>query len=80
MKNDLYNEILAEMNNALNDFSLKSSELNAYDYELRFRELTDIYNGMLFQASVGKVPISKNEKKRIQTSFGKIDVKKKNMQ
>jgi len=80
MKKDKYNGILEEMDKALNEFSSKSDELNAYDYEKKFRELTDKYNSMLFQASMGIVPSSKNEKKRIQTSFGKVDIKKKDMQ
>lgn len=79
MNNDMYNGILEEMNKALNEFSSKSNELNAYDYEQKFRELTDKYNAKLFQASIGEVPASKNNKRSIQTSFGKVDVKKKNI-
>jgi hypothetical protein len=72
-----YTTILSEMNNALEDFSLKARSLNAYDYEKKFREITDKYDLKLFQASVGKIPKSKNKKNTIDTSFGKLDVKKK---
>jgi hypothetical protein len=72
-----YTAILSEMNKELEDFSLKSKILNAYDYENRFREITDKYDLRLFQASVGKIPKSKNKKNTIGTSFGKLDIKKK---
>ncbi len=72
-----YDTILAEMKEALEKFSKNSSLLDAYEYEKQFRELTDKYNLMLLQASVGKVPGSKNEKNSIETSFGKLEVKKK---
>lgn len=65
------------MHCALKDFSSKSDELNAYEYEKQFMEITDKYNRMLFQASMGKVPASKNEKIRIQTNLVKVDVKKR---
>lgn len=71
-----YDLVLKEMNEALIDFSKKSDQLNAYEYEKQFRELTDYYNALLFQVSVGKVPASKNQRLSIQTSFGDIDVKK----
>jgi hypothetical protein len=72
-----YTVILSEMNKELKDFSLKSRSLNGYDYENKFREITDKYDLKLFQASVGKIPKSKNKKNTIETSFGKLDVKKK---
>jgi len=72
-----YISILEEMNNELVSFTRKSDELNAYDYENRFREITDKYDRKLFQASMGKIPRSKNEKKNIQTSFGNVNVIKK---
>jgi hypothetical protein len=72
-----YTAILSEMNKELKDFSLKARSLNAYDYEKKFREITDKYDLKLFQASVGKIPKSKNKKNTIDTSFGKLDVKKK---
>jgi hypothetical protein len=75
----MYNEILEEMHRALNEFSSKSEELSSYEYEKQFREITDKYNSLLFQASMGKVPVSKNKKINIQTSFGKVAVKKKDM-
>ena len=71
-----YQTILEEMRVALEGFSSQSNELNAYDYEKKFREITDHYNKLLFQASVGKVPSSKNDKLNIQTSYGNIAVKK----
>jgi len=74
---DNYNSILTEMEEELSDFSKKSDELSAYDYENQFRSITDKYDKKLFQASLGRVPKSKNEKKKIQTSFGVINVKKK---
>lgn len=75
----MYNEILEEMHRALNEFSSKSEELSSYEYEKQFREITDKYNSLLFQASMGKVPVSKNKKINIQTSFGKVAVKKKDI-
>jgi hypothetical protein len=79
MENHMYNEILEEMHRALNEFSSKSEELSSYEYEKQFREITDKYNSLLFQASMGKVPVSKNKKINIQTSFGKVAVKKKDI-
>jgi hypothetical protein len=72
-----YTTILSEMNKELENFASKSKNLNAYAYEKEFRTITDKYDQKLFQASVGKVPKSKNKKNTIQTSFGKINVKKK---
>jgi len=72
-----YDTVLSEMKEALEKFSENSDQLDAYEYEKQFRELTDKYNHMLLQASIGKVPKSKNEKSSIETSFGKIEVKKK---
>jgi hypothetical protein len=72
-----YTTILSEMNKELEDFSSKSQRLNAYEYEKAFRKITDKYDHRLFQASVGKIPKSKNKKNSIETSFGKINVKKK---
>lgn len=80
MENNNYKIILEEMNKALDKFSSGSENLNAYDYEKKFREITDKYEQKLFQASMGKVSQSKNEKKTIQTSFGKTRVKKKDIQ
>jgi hypothetical protein len=71
-----YAQILSEMRNALDEFSKGSEKLNAYDYELKFREITDHYNKLLFQASTGKIPGSKNGKIKVETSFGEITVKK----
>jgi succinate dehydrogenase flavin-adding protein (antitoxin of CptAB toxin-antitoxin module) len=72
-----YTTILSEMDKELEDFSSKSQRLNAYEYEKEFRKITDKYDQKLFQASVGKIPKSKNKKNSIETSFGKINVKKK---
>jgi len=72
-----YTTILSEMNKELENFSSKSRRLNAYDYEKEFRKITDKYDQKLFQASVGKIPKSKNKKNSIKTSYGKINVKKK---
>ena len=72
-----YSSILTEMHKELEIFSSKSRTLNAYDYEKEFRKITDKYDQKLFQTSVGKVPKSKNKKHRLDTSFGKINVKKK---
>ena len=38
---------------------------------------TDKYNKKLFQVSQGNVSPSKNKKHSVQTSFGKVDVKKR---
>lgn len=72
-----YTAILSEMHKELENFSSKSRSLNAYDYEKEFRKITDKYDQKLFQASVGKVPKSKNKRHTIETGFGKINVKKK---
>lgn len=80
MENKSYKVILEEMNKELEKFSAGSAELSGYDYEKKFREITDKYEQKLFQASMGKVSSSKNEKKRIQTSFGKTNIKKKDIQ
>lgn len=74
-----YEIILAEMNKELNIFSGTSDNLSGYQYEKKFREITDKYNQRLFQTSQGKIPKSKNEKHKVQTSFGKIFVKKKDI-
>ena len=58
-------------------FKEESEKLSAYDYEKRFKEITDKYNHLLFQSSVGDIPSSKNKKHTVQSSFGKIEVKKK---
>lgn len=71
-----YDSILEEMKKALAAFDRQSDKFSAYDYESKFRELTDKYNMLLFQASVGKVPASKNKKIAVSTSFGKVSVKK----
>jgi len=71
------NEIAKEMAWALEKYAMESTHLNAYEYEKGFREITDNYNLKLFQASLGDGPKSKNDKNTIQTSFGKVDVKKK---
>jgi hypothetical protein len=72
-----YTAILSEMNKELKNFSLKSRSLNAYDYEKEFRKITDEYDQKLFQVSIGKIPKSKNKKHTVETSFGKINAKKK---
>lgn len=72
-----YETILSEMNAELNEFSKTSNELNGYQYEKQFREITDRYNQKLFEASQGEIPKSKNSKHKLQTSFGEIEVKKK---
>ena len=77
MGQNSYKNILDEMNQELALFSSQSDGFSAYDYENKFREITDKYNQKLFQASLGKVPASKNEKITVQTSFGKVEVKKK---
>jgi len=74
---DRYKNILEQMNNELEAFSMNSSKLNGYQYEKKFREITDRFNKELFQVSQGKVPKSKNESHKIQTSFGDITVKKR---
>ena len=74
-----YESILSEMNRELEKFSKTSDHLSGYQYEKTFREITDKYNQKLFQASQGKVPASKNEKHKIQTSFGEITTKKKDI-
>lgn len=79
MENTNYKIILEEMNTELDQFSVRSETLSAYEYETKFREITDKYDRKLFQASMGKVSMSKNEKKNIQTSFGKTKVKKKDI-
>lgn len=71
-----YEEILSEMHKALEEFSTTSQALSGYQYEKTFRDITDKYNLRLFQVSQGKVPKSKNESLKVQTSFGKINVKK----
>jgi hypothetical protein len=76
MSGQNYNGILKEMQVALEEFSAKSEGLNAYEYEKGFREITDHFDKLLFQASVGKVPASKNGRNNIQTSYGNIAVKK----
>ena len=75
----MYEDLLLEMNKELNKFSQTSDSLNGYQYEKRFREITDKYNQQLFQASQGKVPKSKNEHHKVQTSFGEMVVKKKDI-
>lgn len=80
MKPTNYNKITEEMVKALEKFSSGSGNLNAYDYEKGFREITDKYNQMLFKASLGDPPKSKNDKNTIKTSFGNVEVKKKPMQ
>lgn len=72
-----YKNILNQMNNDLEAFSMKSGNLNGYQYEKKFREITDKFNRKLFQVSQGQVPKPKNSSHKIQTSFGNIDVKKK---
>ena len=72
-----YETILSEMNEELKQFSKTSNELNGYQYEKQFKEITDRYNRTLFEASQGKIPKSKNSKHKVQTSFGEIEVKKK---
>ena len=64
-----YRTLLDEMNEKLNEFSKRSDSLSAYEYEKQFREITDHYDQLLFQASVGKVPASKNERNTIQIHF-----------
>jgi hypothetical protein len=71
-----YRTILDEMNKNLNEFSKLSGSLSAYEYEKQFREITDHYDQLLFQASLGKVPASKNERNTIQTGYGDVSVKK----
>ena len=72
-----YTAILSEMNKELENFSSNSRILNAYYYEKGFRKITDKYDQKLFQVSIGKIPKSKNKKHTLETSFGKINVKKK---
>lgn len=72
-----YENILLEMNKELNAFSKISDNMNGYQYESKFRAITDKYNQELFQASQGKVGKSKNGRHKVQTSFGEIVVKKK---
>ena len=79
MKSQDYKNILDQMHEELNKFSATSDTLSGYRYEKRFREITDEYNKRLFQASQGEVLPSKNEKHNVRTSFGKIDVKKKDI-
>jgi len=38
---DRYKNILEQMNNDLEAFSIGSSSLNGYQYEKKFREITD---------------------------------------
>lgn len=77
MDTSLYEQILSEMNDELQAFSGLSASLSGYEYEKRFRIITDRYNQKLFQASQGPVPKSKNEKNIVQTTFGKVAIKKK---
>ena len=72
-----YESILSEMNLALEEFSKTSDKMSGYEYEKKFREITDKYNQKLFQASQGAVPKSKNSRHKTQTSFGEMTVKKK---
>jgi len=74
-----YKNILDQMNNDLEAFSINSNKLNGYQYEKKFREITDKFNKKLFQVSQGKVPKSKNASHKIKTSFGDITVKKKDL-
>ena len=78
MTTESYKAILSEMKTALNEFTNNSPQ-DAYTYEKRFREITDTYNHRLFQSSIGEIPASKNEKNILQTGFGKIEVKKKDV-
>ena len=78
MAPDSYKDILSEMEIALNEFTTNSPQ-DAYTYEKRFREITDAYNHRLFQSSMGEIPASKNEKNTLQTGFGKVEVKKKDV-
>jgi hypothetical protein len=77
MKLESYKSILSEMETTLHEFSTHSGSMDAYTYEKEFREITDSYNLRLFQASIGSVPASKNEKNTVLTGFGNIEVKKK---
>ena len=77
MKSQDYKNILDQMHEDLKKFSATCDTLSGYRYEKRFREITDEYNKMLFQASQGEVSPSKNEKHSVRTSFGKVTVKKK---
>lgn len=79
MKSQAYKNILDQMHEELKGFSASSDSLSGYIYEKRFREITDKYNKKLFQASQGNVSPSKNKKHSVQTSFGKVDVKKKDI-
>jgi hypothetical protein len=56
---------------------MSSNNLNGYQYEKKFREITDRFNKKLFQVSQGQVPKSKNASHKIKTSFGDIRVKKR---
>ena len=78
MTTESYKDILSEMETALHEFT-NNSPHDAYTYEKRFREITDTYNHRLFQSSIGEIPASKNEKNTLQTGFGKVEVKKKDV-
>ena len=63
------------------DFDLITSHHDIKEFNNNsITEITEKYNHLLFQESMGKVPASKNEKQTIQSTFGSIEVKKKDIQ
>jgi len=74
-----YKDILEEMNQELEKFSKESSKLSGYEYEKNFRAIVTQYEQRLFQASIGEIPKSRNEKLVIKSSFGEVSVKKNNL-
>jgi hypothetical protein len=67
-----YKDILEEMDPQLEKFSKESSKLSAYKYEKDFRAIVTGYEQSPFQASIGEIPTSGNEKICNKIKFGKV--------
>lgn len=57
--------IFEEFKKEVSEFAKdEKNRCNFYDYEKKFREITQKYEQEVFQTTIGAVPASKNKKKR----------------
>jgi hypothetical protein len=65
--------IFEEFKKEVSEFAKdEKNRCNFYDYEKKFREITQKYEQEVFQTTIGAVPASKNKKKTVKCTFGSV--------
>jgi len=80
MKKTNFDSLFDEFKKEVEEFSQDNgNRTNLYDFEKNFRDIVQKYEQKIFQDSLGEVAKSKNKKKTIKSTFGKVEVSKESV-